>query len=35
MDLVYLGILVLVFAATYGLLVLCDRLSHDRHGERT
>ncbi len=34
MDLVYLGILVLFFAATYGLLKMCEWLSHDQHGER-
>ncbi len=34
MDVMYLGILALVFAGTYGLLRLCERLSHDKHGER-
>ncbi len=35
MDLMYLGILALFFIATYGLLRLCDWLSHDQHGERS
>jgi hypothetical protein len=34
MDLMYLGILALGFAATYGLLKLCDVLSDHRHGDR-
>lgn len=34
MDLMYLGILALLFVATYGLIKLCDWLSHDRQGER-
>jgi len=33
MDLLYLGILAAAFGATYGLLVLCQRLSNERHGE--
>ncbi len=34
MDTLYLGILVLAFAATYGLLKVCEWLSGDTHGGR-
>jgi hypothetical protein len=34
MDVMYLGILALAFAGTYGLLLVCERLSHDTEGER-
>jgi hypothetical protein len=34
MDLMYLGILAMSFAATYGLLKLCEVLSGHRNGER-
>jgi hypothetical protein len=34
MDIAYLGILALAFAATYGLLRLCEWLADDRHGGR-
>jgi hypothetical protein len=31
MDFLYLGVIVLAFAATYGLLKVCEWLSHDTH----
>jgi hypothetical protein len=30
MDLVYLGLTVIFFAATYGLIVACERLMEDQ-----
>jgi hypothetical protein len=35
MDLVYLGILVAAFLATYGLIKMCEWLFHDTHGGRS
>ncbi len=34
MDILYLGILAFTFAATYGLLKLCEWLMGDTHGGR-
>lgn len=34
MDFLYLGILAISFAATYGLLKLCEWLMGDTRGER-
>ncbi len=34
MDAMYLGIVALGFAATYGLLRVCEWLSHDTKGGR-
>jgi hypothetical protein len=35
MDLMYIGILVLFFVATYGLLKVCEWLFHDQQGGRS
>ncbi len=34
-DLMYLGILAVIFVATYGLLKVCEWLFHDQRGERS
>ena len=34
MDILYIGIGIVFFVATYGLLILCDRLSVDTSKER-
>jgi hypothetical protein len=35
MDFMYLGIAALMGVATYGLLKLCEWLSHDTYGEQS
>lgn len=35
MDLFYLGVVAVLFAATLGLLALCDWLSDDHHKGRS
>ncbi len=34
MDVMYLGILAIAFAATFGVLKVCERLFQDNRGER-
>jgi hypothetical protein len=34
MDLFHLGVAVVMALATYGLLKLCEELSHNKQGER-